>query len=145
MWSSKVWHNSTAAAAPVRIVQGCLKTHDMNAAGARHDTVLRHVSPKRVDSLGPLPYQQITRLERHRRCLLLGRLHRDEAHGRTACCLGDSLGIGHVILLARHKGLHISRRDETDLMPERRNLPGPVMSAPARLHGNHGLWHRGEE
>lgn len=48
----------------------------------------------------------------------------------------DRFRIVAVVLLPPHKGLHILRADQLDLMPQRLELPRPVERARARFQDN---------
>jgi hypothetical protein len=72
-------------------------------------------------------------------------LRRHKAHGRALGCLADRLRIGHIILLPLNERLHVSRRDQSDLMTKPSDLARPVMRAAAGLHGHRAGWLRREE
>jgi hypothetical protein len=55
------------------------------------------------------------------------------------------IGIGAVVLLSFHKGLHIDRRDQLHVMPDGTYLPAPVMSARTSLHRDDAFRLSGEE
>jgi hypothetical protein len=64
---------------------------------------LGHMLAQRVHQGGPLTDEQVSRLERHRGCLLLGTLHRNRAHRRPLGRHDDRLGIGSVVLLPLYR------------------------------------------
>ena len=55
--------------------------------------------------------------------------HGHEAHGRALRCFADRLRICRVVLLSFNKWLHVSRRDQPDLMPQ---LPDLTRCAPGQ-------------
>jgi uncharacterized membrane protein len=57
-----------------------------------------------------------------------------KAHGRALSRLADRLGIRRIVLLARDEGLHVSRRDQSDRMPELADLASPIVGAAAGFH-----------
>lgn len=109
------------------------------------DAVLGQVAAQRVDGLRPLTDQQIPSLESHGRRLLLDALHGHEAHRGAGCSLRDRLRVGSVVLVAADERLDMDRGDQTHLMPERTNLPRPVVGAPARFHRDQTGRRRSEE
>ncbi len=94
---------------------------------------------------GALSNQQLSPAVHQQRRLLLGRLHRHEAHRWPLDGFANRLGIGRVILVALHVGLHILRRHETNLMAKRPQLARPVMRRRAGLHADQTSWHAGKE
>jgi hypothetical protein len=84
----------------------------------RHDTDLAEVAAQGVQQLGALADQQIARLEQLEGGLALHRLHRNQPHLRLAHRAGDGLGIGRIVLVARHKRLHPPRRDQPRVMTQ---------------------------
>ena len=89
-------------------------------------------------------HQEIARPEHESGRLGLLALGHHEAHGRALGCLADRLGIGGIVLLPLDEGLHVSRRDQADLMTKPADLARPVMSAAAGLH-RHGAGRLGCE
>ena len=67
--------------------------------------MLGEMAPHRVDGLSLLPNQEVAGLERQAHGLLLGALHRDEAHRRSRCRLGNRLRVRRIRLLPLTKGL----------------------------------------
>jgi hypothetical protein len=70
----------------------------------------------------------------HQSRLLIRRFRRHEAHVRPACRLAQRRRIGGIVLATRDIGLGKLGRDQPRLMPEPRQLAGPMMRRPARLH-----------
>ncbi len=99
--------------------------------------VLRQVTAQSVHELGALMHEQVPGPEHHAASLLLGALHRHEAHRRPLGRLADRLGVGRIVLLPLHEGLHVGRRDQPDRVPEPHQLPAPVVRARAGLHSHH--------
>lgn len=89
--------------------------------------------------------QQVACSMHGERRLLFGRLYRHEPHRRPRHRLADRLGIIGVGLTALDVGLHIGRRHETNIVPERNQLARPVMRRPARLHADQASRQLGEE
>ena len=77
--------------------------------------------------------------------LLLGVLDRHEAHVRPAHRLTDGFGIGHVVLVRLDIGLDELRGHQLHGVPERLQLPRPVMRAAARFHADQARRQVGEE
>jgi hypothetical protein len=92
--------------------------------------------PDGVQDHGPLTHQQVARPVQDQHALLIFRLDRNEAHVRPRHRLADRLGVGGVVLLPLHVRLHIGRRDQPHLMPERRDLARPVVGGGAGLHAH---------
>ncbi|MNN17799.1 hypothetical protein D3C81_1309930 [compost metagenome] len=67
--------------------------------------------------------------------LLLGTLHFDVAHVRTAGSLTDRLRIVGVVLAALEVGFDELRRDQPYFVPQHSQLACPVVRATAGLHG----------
>jgi hypothetical protein len=65
---------------------------------------------------------------------LLLALELDEAHGGSGRRFGDSFGIAIVILLGLDVRAHVLRRNQPDLVPQRRQRPAHVMGATACFH-----------
>ena len=63
--------------------------------------------------------------------LLLDGLLGNEGDMRLARSRADGLRVVAVVLLSPHKGLHILRTDQLDLMPERLKLASPIECARA--------------
>ena len=70
----------------------------------------------------------------HQGGLLLGGFHRHRAHARPAHGFADPIGVGRVVLVARDIGLHQLRRQQHRLVPQRPDLPRPVMSSTTGFH-----------
>jgi hypothetical protein len=66
-------------------------------------------------------------------------------HPRPAHPLADRLGIGRVSLVAPHIGLGIGRRQQPHIMPQRLQLPAPVMRRTARLNPDQTARQLGEK
>ena len=69
--------------------------------------------------------------------MLVRGLRHDETHFGPLCRHHDRLGVGGVVLLALHKGLHVLRCDEPHVMPERGHLPRPVVRARKGFEHHH--------
>jgi hypothetical protein len=63
------------------------------------------MAAQRIDDLGSLPDQEITRPEHEGGGLSLLALGHHEAHGRALGCLADRFRIRRIVLLAFDKGL----------------------------------------
>ena len=92
--------------------------------------------PQGIDQLGALAHQQIAHSMLHQPALLLGRLDRDEPHGRAPDRFADRLGVGGIVLVALDVGLYILRRHQPNLMPELRQLTRPIMCRGAGFHAD---------
>ena len=77
-------------------------------------------------------------LQHHTVGLLLGGLHRHEAHPRTPGGLTDRLGVIAVVLGALHEGLYILWRDQPHGVAKGAEFSSPVMGTSAGLHGDLG-------
>lgn len=73
---------------------------------------------------------------------LLARLERDEPHRRAAPGFRDRLGIVEVVLVRLHKGLHVLRWVDPNLVPRVREDPAPMLGPAAGLHGHDRPWRR---
>ena len=82
---------------------------------------------QRVRQLCPLTAEDHADPVQHHRALLLRRFDPDEPHGRTRHRLADRLGIGSVVLAPFDIRLHILRRHQLHVVPQRDQLARPVM------------------
>ena len=82
------------------------------------DAELGQESPDHVDELGALADEEITRPMQRQRGLLLDRLDRYEAHGRSGDRLADRLRIPGISLAPLHVGLDVGRRHQPHLVTE---------------------------
>ena len=98
-----------------------------------------HAGPRRqfrtqpadhVDHLRALFDHEIPRAMRRQRRLLLGRLHRHEAHRRPCHRLANRLSVVGVSFAGPHVGLHVSRRHQFHRMPKPGNFSGPICEVP---------------
>ncbi len=90
---------------------------------------LGHVSSQGIDCLRSLPDQQLAHPKHDSSALVLLALQRDKPHRRTLCCFTDGFSIRHVVLLALHERLYISRRDQSHLMAQPGKFPAPEVRA----------------
>src|SRR5205085_11070981 len=72
----------------------------------------------------------------HKHALLICAFKRNKPHARTQDRFADRLCVCRVILLTLHKWLHISWRDKSDRVPERTQLPPPILRRSAGLHAD---------
>src|SRR4051812_6642766 len=100
------------------------------------DAELGQESPDHVDELGALADEEITRPMQRQRGLLLHRLDRYEAHGRSGDRLADRLRITGISLAPLHVGLDVGRRHQAHLVAETDQLSRPMMARGARLHAD---------
>src|ERR1039458_4992950 len=92
--------------------------------------------PQGIDQLGASPHQQIAYSMLHQPALLLDRLDSDEPHGWGPDCFADRLGVGGIVLVALDVGLHILRRNQTNLVAELRQFTRPIMCRGAGFHAD---------
>ena len=95
--------------------------------------------------MGPLPDQKLAPAKHHRRALRLFTLHRHEAHGRPQCGLTDRLGIGRIVFLTLHEGLHVGGRDEPHVVAELPDLATPKMRTATGFHRDDAGWELSEK
>jgi hypothetical protein len=100
------------------------------------DPELSKVSPERIDQHGSLADQQMTRPVQHQDRLLVGRLHRNKAHGGPCHRLADRLGIRRVALAPLYVELDIGRRHQPHLVPQSLKRARPEVARAARFHTN---------
>jgi hypothetical protein len=62
---------------------------------------------------------------------------RHRAHFRPGHRLADRLRVGCVVLVVLDAGLHEPRRDQSNLVSEPLQLPGPMVGTTARLRADH--------
>ena len=98
------------------------------------DAELGHVGAQGVADLGALPRQDLAHPVQHHGRLLVRRLRANEPHRRPGHRFADRLGIGRIVLAALHIGLHVLRRHQLDLVPQRGQLTRPVVGRGARFH-----------
>src|SRR5215213_7504506 len=103
------------------------------------------VPAERVDGLGALANQQVSRAKHDGCGLLVRTLEGNKAHTGPLSGLADRLRIGHVVLLPLDKRLHVSRRDQLHRVAELGDLAAPIMRAPTGLHGHRAGRQRGQE
>ena len=99
----------------------------------RDDADFAQVAAQRVEERGPLADQLLANAMAHQLRLVLHRAQRHEPLPRPKRCFADRRRVGRVGLVAPDVGLHVRRRDQFHLVPERRDLAAPMMRAPARL------------
>ncbi len=92
-----------------------------------------------------LTNQQIARSVERQDRLLLGRLDRDEAHGRARHRLADRLRISCVRLAPLDVGFDVNRRHQFHLVPQSRDLTRPEVARAARLDADQTGLQLGEE
>ncbi|ODT73722.1 MAG: hypothetical protein ABS76_38575 [Pelagibacterium sp. SCN 64-44] len=109
-------------------------------AGRSDDTQLSHMGAQRVDRLGSLTHEQRPRSEDHYRCLLLCSLDRHEPHRLSRHRFGNWLRIGGVGLAALDERLDVLGRQQSDVMPEGRDLPRPVVRTRTCFHTHQARW-----
>src|SRR4051794_38593602 len=97
---------------------------------------LGQVTAERIDGLGALANQKIPRAKHNGCGLLVRALEGHKPHGRALGGLADRFGIGHVVLLALDKGLHVSGRDQLHRVAELGNLAAPKVSAATCFQGH---------
>src|SRR3954449_1233653 len=89
--------------------------------------VLSQVTAQGVDTLRPLPYQQVAGPEHNSVRLLCLVLHRHKAHPRPLRRFANRLSIRHIILLPLDEGLHVSGWDPPHRVAQLAKLPRPVV------------------
>src|SRR3954451_21018979 len=72
-------------------------------------------------------------------------LDRDEPHAGSLHRFADRLGIGGIVFVGLDVGLHVLRRDQSNLMPEPVQLACPKMGTTAGLEPNKAGREVGEE
>ena len=82
----------------------------------------------------PANCDQLTLDLRH--CFALGGLDGHKAHARLLHRQPDRAGVGHVGLVAQHKGAHRLGVQQANRMTQDHQCSGPVVRTPAGLHGN---------
>jgi hypothetical protein len=87
--------------------------------------------------LGSLTNKQIARFERHAGGLLLRALDGDKPHGWPRRRFGDRLGVGRVVLVSLHEGLHVDRCNQPHLMAQRADLAPRCELAQASIATKH--------
>ncbi|CAI2934343.1 conserved protein of unknown function [Aminobacter niigataensis] len=70
---------------------------------------------------------------KHHHTLLLGRLHRHEAHRRPGHRLADGLGIGGIVFLPLQIRLHVLCRQQPHIMASCDQLSRPIVGGAAGL------------
>jgi hypothetical protein len=63
----------------------------------------------------------------------------EELAAQLPACFADRLGIGRVVLVSLHEGLHIDRRNQPHLMAQRADLPRPMVRTGAGFHRDDAL------
>lgn len=101
-------------------------------ADACHDAVLSQVPSQRVNEHCPLPHHRVAALVEHQHRLLLDGLRRHAPYRRAR----HRLGVGCVGFPALHLGLHIGRRHQPHVVPQRHQLPRPMMRRGTCLNAN---------
>lgn len=112
-------------------------TSEVGHADWKHMTMLIKERPQRIHICGPLMHQAFPSTENGRARLLLDCLGLHETHLRLACRNDNRLGIGRIIFLPLHKGVHVLRCDKRYLVPKSFHLTGSKMRAAACLENYH--------
>jgi hypothetical protein len=81
----------------------------------------------------------------HQRGLVVDRTHRHEPLARTTHRLVDRRRVNLVAFVAAHVGLHMRRRQQSNLVSKFDQRPPPMMRRGARLHRHHARRQRGEK
>ena len=81
----------------------------------------------------------------HQNALLLNGLRLREPHVRPRNRFADCFGIGCVVLLGLHIGLHVGRRHEPDPMAQLLDRAGPMMRGRAGLDADQARFEPCEE
>jgi hypothetical protein len=63
----------------------------------------------------------------------------EELAAQLPACFADRRGIGRVVLVSLHEGLHIDRRNQPHLMAQRADLPRPTVRTGAGFHRDNAL------
>src|SRR6516164_1912304 len=121
-----------------QLLEPCVALRSYNAE-------LGQVPAQRIDQLGALAHQQITRAMLHQLTLLLLRLDPHEPHRRPPHGLADCRGVGGIVLVALEVCLNVLRWHQANLMPELRQFARPVMRRGTRLHANQARRQRFEK
>ena len=109
------------------------------------DPELGQQTTQHVHKLRTLPHQQIARPMQRQRRLLLGRLHRHEAHGWPRHRLADRLSIPCIRLAPLHIGLHVGWRHQPHLVAKLCQLARPMMRGAASFHADEAGGKLGKE
>jgi hypothetical protein len=86
-----------------------------------------------VDHGRLLADEEMTRAMEHQAALLLGRLGRDEPHGRPPHRFANGFRVGDVVLLPLDVGFYVGGRHQAHGVAERRELARPMMRRRAGL------------
>ena len=89
-----------------------------------------------IDQLRALAHQQIARPVQHQHGLLIGGLDGHEPHGRSRHRLADGSRVGSIVLAALDVRLHVARRHQTHIVPERLELARPMVRCGAGFHAD---------
>ena len=85
---------------------------------------------KRVDRLRPLAHKKSARFSTIALACWLRRFDRNKSHSFPRCGLADRLRVGCVRFPAFDEWLHVNRRDQSHVMAQSLDLPGPIMPPP---------------
>jgi hypothetical protein len=111
---------------------------DILASHRGYGPELGHVGADGTDHRGLLADEELARAMQHQAALLLRRLGLDKPHVGPGHRLTDGLGVSGIVLLPLDIGLHIGRRHQAHIMPERLELARPMMRGGAGLPTRHG-------
>jgi hypothetical protein len=102
----------------------------------RHHSELRQMCPQCIHQHRALAHQLLAATMQQLSCLLICRLNRHKPHGRSPNGFANRFGVGGIVLVAPDVRLHLLRRHQPQLVPNRAQLARPVVRGRARLHAN---------
>src|SRR5208337_71718 len=125
-------------------------SHALQAIGMlralrRDEADLGQMAAQGVERRRALASEQLARPMAHQRGLVVDRTHGHEPLARTTHRLVDRRRVNLVAFVAAHVGLHMRRRQQSNLVPEFDQRPPPMMRRGARLHRHHARRQLGEE
>lgn len=100
----------------------------------KDEAELRQMAAQCIDQLCALPNEALMGPEGHCPCLMLGALHGHIVNVREQRRFGDRCSIGRVVLLPFEEGLHLDRRDQSNLVPKVLGISAPEVARGACIH-----------
>ena len=114
-------------------------------AHANNKAELAKQAARGIDCGRPLPNQKGPDPVQDQDALLLEGLDRHEPHAWPTGGLADGLSVGCVGLVTLDVGFHVLRWDQAHFVAKPNQLPRPMVSTRARLHGDQAARLLGEE
>jgi hypothetical protein len=102
--------------------------------------MLGQMCSKGIDKLRSVTKEEVPRPEEHGAGLLGLSLRNDEPHRRPGRCFNDRFCVGRIILLPFDKRLHVSWRDQANIVAKFTDLARAVVRCGTGFHRYRAFW-----